>query len=184
MLLFTFYFLGAYIGVHYEQIKEKMKHVTNYRDKMIAFISIGLGISSFLYISYNYLTRIQVWPAISEKLPNFISINFSEFSWGFYAFFAAITILIISNYIVQSNHEKMIRRMVKLGSLSFGIYLIHPLFLLVLRDMFVSGNGVLFHIYQLLIISTTFFLSYYTVIFTYKYVPFSWIIFGKSDKKQ
>lgn len=179
----SFYFVGAYLGIYYEDIKSKMANFIKYRDKVITFVSVGLGIMLATYVGYNYLVRIGVWGDVSSKLPNFITVNIFEVTWGLYTMFAAIFILMISNYIAKSHHEHMKRFLTNIGIMSFGIYLIHPFFLQIFREIFVSGDSLLFHFYQLLTFILVYVISYYLVYFTYRYIPFSWIIFGKSEVK-
>ncbi|MFY3791587.1 acyltransferase [Ureibacillus sp. MALMAid1270] len=179
----TFYFMGAYIGIYYEQIKTKMREILSYRDKVVGIVFACYGIFLVVYVGYNYLTRMNAWIHVKKVLPEFIVINFYEFSWGFYAIFAALMILILSNYIANSKHERFKQFLMNIGIMSFGIYLIHPLFLMVFREVLFSGNSLLFHVFQFLTFILVYVISYYLVYFTYRYIPFSWIVFGKSEVK-
>lgn len=71
----------------------------------------------------------------------------------------------------------------ELGTVSFGMYLIHPFFLMFLRmAMPAGGEPLVFHSWQVATFLIAFFGSWLTVRIFYEFVPHSWIVFGKGNK--
>lgn len=69
--------------------------------------------------------------------------------------------------------------LVEIGAVSFGVYLIHPLLLLVFRTLLPSGTPAVFHSWQLFTLIVVFFGSWVIVRLTFNYLPCNWVIFGK-----
>jgi peptidoglycan/LPS O-acetylase OafA/YrhL len=71
----------------------------------------------------------------------------------------------------------------RLGALSFGIYLIHPFFLLLYRE-FPPQTGVswLVHLWYAGGFAVALFASWIVVGLTARFIPFAWVIFGNLPK--
>jgi len=175
----AYYMLGAFVGVYYDDIKLKMQQ-TKFRDLLIGGIVFCFGISLCFYFGYNYLSKIQVWQSIVAYIPVLKPNNASELFWGSYTFFASLVVLLIANYIVRAN-GKIKTFFMQIGAVSFGIYLIHPYYLMLFREWFTGSSIGLFHLQQLFTFIGVFVLSYLTVYLAFRFIPGSWIAFGKKD---
>lgn len=68
----SFYFLGAYLGIYYENIKTKMTDA-RYRDKIVSRLFLGYGVLLILYTGYMYLTRTGVYATFKTRIPLFVN---------------------------------------------------------------------------------------------------------------
>lgn len=176
----AFYLLGAYLGIHYEQLKESMVKAPAKGAKIIGVICFFCGFFGFAFVIFRYLVHIGLWDKVTNYFPEVLNPFYYRLFWLSYNFFVTVVILFIANYI-----DKFTKRskqfFMYIGSLSFGIYLIHPFFLLLLRPLFETSQPIgIFHVYQSLIYFLTLLFSILTVYGAYRFIPFSWVIFGKS----
>lgn len=176
----SFYFMGAYLGIYYNDIREKMRH-TAYRVKRLVPIFIGYVTMVILYTGYMYLARTGAWQTISTKLPQLVNSYIAEFTWAFHALFAALVIFYCAHVANKRFSPRLKTLFMEIGATSFGIYLIHPLFLLVARAIYSSGPPLLFHGWQIFTFFAISILSWAIVRLVYYYVPYEWVIFGKMD---
>ncbi|KAB2332248.1 acyltransferase [Cytobacillus depressus] len=166
---FMFYFAGAFCGIYYFRMKEWMK---NWRKSifLLGGVLFLYGFISCTYVLIMYFTRTE-----QISLSNMIY----EFSWSGNALFASLSILLLANFAKESFKFRAKKILTEFGAVSFGIYLIHPLFLFFLRKMLPGGTPVLFHGWQVATFVIMFIGSWGIVRFTYNYIPHSWILFGK-----
>lgn len=174
------YFLGAYLGIHYEHIKMKIQEGNAKLTMMIVTVLFFCGFFSFAFVGYNYLVHLELWDYVAYYFPDALSDFYYRLFWLGYTFFVSMVVLLIANYINKYSN-KVKGFLIEVGSLSFGIYLIHPFYLLILRPLFVTDPVGIFHIYQFIIFVLTFIFSVGTVYVAYRFIPFHWIIFGKSS---
>ena len=169
---FMFYFFGAFLGVYYEKITA---WILNWRKSWPGLAAVFAAYLSMvvLYVSINYLT-LTGQASFHSKL--------HEFAWSTHAFTAAATLFILVHLMRFWNMPRIKNFLTEIGTVSFGFYLIHTLFLLILRQLLPSGDGMLFHAWQLATMVITFFGSWFIVRFFFDFVPHSWIVFGKGNK--
>lgn len=169
---FMFYFLGAFLGVYYERVAA---WIFNWRKSWPGLALIFLAYLSMVifYVRINYLT-LTGQASFSNRL--------HEFAWSTHAFTAAMTLFILVHLMRLWKMPGIKNFLTEIGTVSFGFYLIHPLFLLILRQMLPSGDGMLFHLWQLATMVITFFASWFIVRLFFDFVPHSWIVFGKGNK--
>ena len=171
-LMFSFigsYMLGAWIGVHYETIIEKMT-----KKKMtIAGISSLLFGLTYVFIRYRntYFDRLP----IDDDYYKMIGILFKVIGSLFFFYFA--------EYLVRWSSQKSVHRMRSIAYYSFGFYLMHPLVLFqVMKYLPTRGTLISWHITIFLQYSITVILCYLIIWFFHRFVPFASFIFGKLPK--
>ncbi|MBM7551696.1 acyltransferase [Thalassobacillus pellis] len=179
----SFYFIGAYLGIFYFDIKNKMQQ-PEYKDKVLIPVFIGYGAIVMLYTGYMYLVRVGGYKAIADSLPQFVTSYISEFTWATHALLAGLVLFYLAHRANKkfSSRSKMI--FMEIGATSFGIYLIHPLYLMGARALFPGGSPLEYHSWQVitfLLISSA---SWAVVRLTFHFVPKYWIIFGKLAEQQ
>ena len=169
---FMFYFFGAFLGVYYEKISE---WILDWRKSLPGLLAVFAAyfFMIFFYVRINYLT-LTGQEAFSTKL--------HEFAWSTHAFTAAAALFIFIHLMRFWNMPKIKSFLTEIGTVSFGFYLIHPLFLLILRSMLPSGEAWIFHLWQLATMVITFFASWLLVRLFFDFVPHSWVVFGKGNK--
>lgn len=174
------YLLGAYLGINYDEMKKKWQNRNPKLTFTVAAIIFFCGFFGFAFVGYNYLVHLELWDLVSSYFPNGLDDFYYRLFWLSYTFFVTMVVLFIANYI--NKYSKIIKRfLLEIGSLSFGIYLIHPFYLMILRPLFETDPIGIFHVYQITIFVLTFVFSIVTVYVAYRFIPFNWIIFGKSS---
>lgn len=175
----SFFTLGAVWGVYYTQLKEWfLQHSKQFKTTFVS-IAILVFISSLYAISkYDFLVWTNQFYTYKENLPPFINSYLAEFLWASYGYISCITIVIFSAALLHLNYKKLNTFFLNLASVSFGIYLIHPLFLTVLRQVsFTTPLG--FHLWQIATFFIMFSVSWFVTKLLMKKTKYTWILIGK-----
>ena len=123
----VFILIGVWIGDNYEEYCKREKHVT-------IFLPAAL-ISGVLYTYFYHLSNI------SRHVP----LGRLNLVWYIYAFSMPLLLLYVSKKV-------NIRFFERAGQLSFGIFLMHPLFLFIMYRMNTTVNVILYDILSFFII--------------------------------
>ncbi|WP_067728639.1 acyltransferase [Oceanobacillus damuensis] len=174
----SFYFIGAYLGIYYNEIRAKMKDPL-FKDKVIIPLFISYGAIVILYTGYMYLVRIGAFATVAPFLPDTVNSYLSEFTWAMHALIAGQVLFYLSHIANKKFTPRMKMIFMEIGATSFGIYLIHPLFLMLFRAIYDSGTPLIYHGWQILTFILIGICSWVVVRFTARYIPQYWIIFGK-----
>jgi len=164
------YLLGAWIGLHYEEITAKKNRMKLYASGIIA---LGFG-STYVYIRYmnTYLERL----VLEADYVILIGTLFMVIGSLFFFYF--------SEYLVEKSSEKSIHRMRSVAYYSFGYYLLHPLVLFQVMNLIPTrATPFSWHITIFLQYALTVILCYFIIWFFHRFVPFSSLFFGKLSKK-
>ncbi|AVR00518.1 hypothetical protein OBCHQ24_16395 [Oceanobacillus iheyensis] len=174
----SFYFIGAYLGIYYDDIKASFnkKYI---KDRILIPLCIGYGVLLILYTGYMYTVRIGVFPSIAVNMPEIITKYIGEFTWATHALFAGILLFYLAHLANRVFKPITKQFFMEIGATSFGIYLIHPLFLMVFRQLVSSGSPLVYHGWQIITFILVGLLSWLVVRLTSTYIPFSWMVFGK-----
>ncbi len=176
----SFYFMGAFLGIYYNDLKAKWKQPL-FKERIIIPLTLGYGIMVFLYTGYMYLSRIGVFTTIGNYLPGFVSSYIGEFTWATHALFAGVFLFYLAHLANQTFQLRTKMVFMEIGATSFGIYLIHPLFLMVFRQLVNSGSPIIYHGWQVITFILVGLLSWLAVRVTYRFIPFYWVLFGKMN---
>jgi probable poly-beta-1,6-N-acetyl-D-glucosamine export protein len=179
----SFYFVGAYLGIYYDEIRANMKSRI-YKDKVLLPIFIAYGALVILYTGYMYLVRINVYGKVAEHLPDFVNSYLAEFTWATHALLAGLVLFYLSHLANKKFSSNSKTFFIEIGATSFGIYLIHPMILMGLRAILPTGSPLIYTAWQFAVFFIMFFLSWAIVRFTFNYIPHYWIIFGKLPERQ
>jgi len=176
---FSYYFLGAYLGIYFHKLKEWIiiakEHVTKRR--VYSWILLwGLWLTMGLYHVYIYYNIRQ----------NAASYNttWMDFVWNSHALLTAVVLLQLS-FILYRKLPVIIRDLgMRLGDLSFGIYLIHP-FILLLYRLYPpqSGNSYVHHLWYIGGFLSALIISWIIVTIFARFIPYNWIVFGNLPGK-
>ena len=169
---FMFYFFGAFLGVYYEKVAA---WIANWRKVWpgIALIVGGYFYMIYFYVGAYYDLRTDQWVGNNKWL---------EFGWSTHAFLAAAVIFIFVHFLETWNVPRIKKFMMEIGAVSFGMYLIHPFILMMLRMYISGGEPLVFHSWQLISLLITFFSSWLIVRLFYDFVPYCWIFFGQGNR--
>lgn len=169
---FMFYFFGAFLGIYYEKVAA---WIGNWRK---VWPVMALIVAAYLYMIYFYVgiyydIRTDQWTGNSKWI---------EFGWSMHALLAAAVIFIFVHFLETWNLPRFKKFMFEIGAVSFGMYLIHPFFLMILRMYVSGGEPLFFHSWQLITLLITFFSSWLIVRLFFEFVPHSWIFFGQGNR--
>jgi len=123
----VFVLMGVWIGINYETYCKKDRYIT-------AFVPIAI-VSG---ISYTYLYHLS---NISQHVP----LGRLNLVWYIYVSSMPLLLLYISKKVNSRFFETA-------GQLSFGIFLMHPLFLFIMNRMYATANAILYDIFVFFII--------------------------------
>jgi probable poly-beta-1,6-N-acetyl-D-glucosamine export protein len=179
----SFYFMGAYLGIYYNDIKEKFKN-PYFKDKIILPIFIGYGALVVLYTGYMYLVRINAFTLVTEQLPHVVISYLGEFAWATHALFAGLVLFYIAHIANNKFSGNVKMFFIELGATSFGIYLIHPLLLMLFRGLVPSGSPIVYHSWQVFTFVAIGIISWAIVRIVFRYIPGYWIVFGQIPERQ
>lgn len=172
---FSFFFLGAALGIYYPKIKNwivvskanaSSSRVSAWVLLWTAWLTIALAHVSVYYQARAYDVR-------------FNSMLY-EFLWNFHSITAALVIVQAAFFIYRRFPTSLSKLLQPLGQYSFGIYLIHLLFLYV-YDRFMPNYGIswLSHFKYLGSWVVMLSASLAAVAFSAKFLPAAWIFFGR-----
>lgn len=171
----SYFMLGAFLGIYYPKLKVwfqiQKEHVTASRlTSWVVLWMIWLFASiSHVYINHN--ARLN-----GVKYDSLLY----HFLWNIQTITAGLVGIQIAHILLRHAWPWLTRFMTRLGELSFGIYLMHPLFLLIYRKYPPeTGFSPFIHLWYLGGFLFAFVASWIVVSLIVRWVPMSWIIFGK-----
>ncbi|HEY2492650.1 MAG TPA: acyltransferase [Paenibacillus sp.] len=174
----SYFFLGAFIGIYYPKLKVWI--MMNRENANPA--RIGIWLVLWLVWLVAGISHVYIW---YQTRLNGVQYNSTlyELLWNVHTYTFALVSLQVAHIIYYKGSSLLVRPMERLGALSFGIYLIHPFFLLIYRRFPpVTGTAWLIHLWYLGGIVTALVGSWIVVSLTARFIPYSWIIFGNLPK--
>lgn len=175
---FSYYMLGATLGIYYHQLKTWLIVCRNH----VSAARIGVWLLLWMMWLGSGLTHVYMW---YENRLYGISYNSTLFDlfYSLYAFTSVLVLLQLSFVLYRGGRSLTGRVLARLGSLSFGIYLIHPFFLLLYRRLVPeSGNPLLEHTWYAGGFLTALLCSWIVVYLAARYIPLAWLAFGSLPK--
>lgn len=176
----AYFMLGAFIGIYYPKLKSwfVMSRENATFSRMIGWIMLWAGWLTaglaHVYIYYN-----------SRLYGTQYNSTLYEFLWNLHTYLGTVVFLQIAFLMYRKAPLKLTGLFEKLGALSFGVYLIHPFFLLVYRQFPpLTGNSILVHLWYAGGYVTALICSCIVVSLTVRYIPCSWVIFGNISKSK
>jgi surface polysaccharide O-acyltransferase-like enzyme len=188
---FSFYTLGIWLGGNYEKFK------AHFHKPFRSLQDVAIALSCLLLAFGVGLMFVESWYGVRTSAFKVHSLTI-EFSYVFYILPLAMILLYLSNWIAKWNDTYMKQFLLNIGIRSFGIYLIHPLFLMFYRLYVPSGMNAdtsaelagqmntSFRMYVLWIVGSYLVAligSYFVVGWIIKWVPFYQYIIGNVQKK-
>ncbi|MFF2889885.1 FAD-dependent oxidoreductase [Paenibacillus sp. NPDC057967] len=176
---FSFFFAGAFMGVFYPKIKRWLamtKENVSISRVLFWVVLIGAWLGVSLYHVHVYFNARAYGTRYHGML--------YEFLWNFHSFFAALVVISLSFFIFRHMPRWISKVLYRMGQLSFGIYLIHLLFLMLYdRYMPSFGSAWMEHLSYFGSWVVMLVASWFTVAIVSRFVPFSWVLFGNVPRK-
>ncbi|MGQ3480252.1 acyltransferase family protein [Paenibacillus sp. TY11] len=123
--------------------------------------------------------RVYMWYENRMYGTSYNSLVF-ELMYNMYSLSSTLVLLQISFLMYRRQHSFVTRKLECLGSLSFGVYLIHPFFLLLYRQFSPHiGSPQLIHVWYDGGFFCALLCSWIVVSIIARFLPFAWILFGQ-----
>ncbi len=172
---FSNYSLGAVAAIYFPTIS---KWLTEYKVKGLVPVSrpitliwllLGLAYTVLFYYGFGY----GIW---THSL-------WYELSWNLYTLWSILVLFYLAKYALNNAPKKPLKLLRELGLASFGIYLVHLVFLIIWEKVSISSEPLIYHSSILVVFLLSLFGSWGIVYLVQKYVPWSWMIFGLKRKQ-
>lgn len=173
MSYLTFFLVGAAMGANYAQLDQWWQ--TN-RKKMAVFIVTLFAIAAVSLIVVDIWTRAGTLANYLPSTPYRSSIL--DGLWVLLGLAGCLFTLWLGKMVIALDYAPLQHFLNRLAQLSFGIYLIHPFFLLYFRDWLPSSTPLVFHGWQLFTAIAITSICWVLTSWLSKWKA-SWIIIGK-----
>ncbi|MEC0180954.1 acyltransferase [Paenibacillus peoriae] len=169
------YMLGAALGYYYPQLRTWF--LRRKGERSFAGVLSWIGIWAVWLISAT--VHVYMWYESRMYGISYNSLVF-ELMYNMYSLSSTLVLLQVSFLMYRRQHSFIIRRLERLGTLSFGVYLIHPFFLLLYRQFSPHiGSPQLIHIWYAGGFFFALLCSWLVVSVIARFLPFAWILFGQ-----
>ncbi|CAM4402164.1 acyltransferase [Paenibacillus tarimensis] len=175
----AYFMLGAFLGIFYPKIKKWV--IMSRENASAGRIAFWIGLWAFWLAAG--IGHVLVYYYNRLHGDNFNTLLY-EFFWNAHTYACALVLLQIAHLLYKNSSRLLVRPMERLGEISFGVYLIHPFFLLVYREklVYTGGSSMLLHAWYAGGFLLALIGSWIVVSLVTRYLPFSWLIFGQVPK--
>jgi peptidoglycan/LPS O-acetylase OafA/YrhL len=178
---FVYFMMGAYIAVHFDRMKEWLTMPWN---RMTADRKTGIVLlwTGWMCVS---LIHTQLW--FYSRLSNqWIDSLWYELFWNMHTILSAIILMRASFQVYYRASPLLLAWLSRLGELSFAIYLIHPLVLLIYRRFryFISPESFIYVLWIYGGMLAALVVTWWMVQFAFKRIPFSTIFLGSAPESR
>ncbi|MUT67748.1 acyltransferase [Paenibacillus sp. NEAU-GSW1] len=175
---FSYYLLGAALGIYYPKIKEWViiakENITKGRAASWIILWACWLAAGLAHVNLYYMQRQKIYVANSTMF---------DLIWNVHALLTALVLLQLAHLLYRKLPSLPNKLLARIGALSFGIYLIHPFFLLFYREYPPqTGTAWLLHLWYLGGFLLALVASWIVVALVARFIPFSWVIFGNLPK--
>jgi len=174
----AYFMLGAFIGIYYPKLKAWLvisrANAQSYRIVAWLVLWIAWGAAGLIHVSLYYNSRLN---------GTVYNSTLYELMWNAHTYLGTLVLLQLAILFYRTGVRRWTSAFERLGAVSFGIYLIHPFFLLLYRQFpLVTGNSMLVHLWYAGGFAAALGCSWMVVELTVRFIPGSWVIFGNIPK--
>lgn len=174
----AYFMLGAFIGIYYPKLKAWLVisrvNAQSYRIVAWLVLWIAWGAAGLIHESLYYNSRLN---------GTVYNSTLYELMWNAHTYLGTLVLLQLAILFYRTGVRRWTSAFERLGAVSFGIYLIHPFFLLLYRHFpLVTGNSMLVHLWYAGGFAAALGCSWMVVELTVRFIPGSWVIFGNIPK--
>lgn len=175
---FAYYFMGAALGIYYPQLKKWLVPAvrTATPAKIAAWVLLW---AAWLTAG---LAHVYVWHETRSGSDGYHSLLY-EGLWNAHTYLSALVLIQLAFLIYRNAAGPLAKVLSHLGAMSFGIYLIHPLFLFYYRLYPPQAGSPYIHLWYAGGLMLALVASWLVVTLAAR-LPFSWILFGSLPKRQ
>ncbi|ASA25104.1 acyltransferase [Paenibacillus donghaensis] len=171
----AYYMMGAFVAIHFDKVKQWLTTPWGQMSSLYKKLTVLL-LSCWLVAAF---THVQLW---YNGRHDGIWVNslWYELLWNLHTMLSALSLMYFAFLIYRSAPRAVVAWLTRLGELSFAVYLIHPLVLLIYRRFryhipLESFTYVMF-VYGGLVAALT--ISWLLTQFVFRRFRLSWVIFG------
>jgi Uncharacterized protein conserved in bacteria len=177
---FSYYMLGAFIGIHYPRIKQWLTSISSRQAGPIPLLACGALFGAWLATG---LAHVWIWYEARLNLALYNSLLY-EALWNAYTITSTVLLLGLAVFISRHGPRWLVRVLTRLGTLSFGIYLLHPMLLLAYRHFPPhTGTSLLVHLWYAGGFVLALGGAWLIVGLAARWLPFASILFGQLPQK-
>ncbi|KOR87994.1 acyltransferase [Paenibacillus solani] len=174
----AYFMLGAFIGIYYPKLKAWLvisrANARSYRVVAWLMLWIAWGAAGFAHVSMYYNSRLY---------GTVYNSTLYELMWNAHTYLGTLVLLQFAILFYRAGVRSWTSAFERMGAVSFGIYLIHPFFLLLYRHFpLITGNSILIHLWYAGGFAAALGCSWIVVELTVRFIPGSWVIFGNIPK--
>lgn len=173
---YLFYFLaGAFLGIYFEKYKGWLQLKKENFPITILFVWC-IWLFSTIYNVYLYYF---VYTSQTYKVNSTIF----ELVFQLQSLTACIVLLQLSFWIYDKWNHAFVNGLINLGTVSFGVYLLHPFFLFLYRQLSTGGNSIIYHLWSIGGFTFALFVTWMVVLLMGRFFKYHWIAFGPIPSK-
>lgn len=173
----SFWMLGAFMALNWDQLITWIQSLFNPDSTRRHKLWNGLLWSSWFLIG---LFQVQMWYALYLKMW-WVNSLYYELIWNVHSLLSCLILFQVSSWVARSGKHVIKDTLMHLGNASFGIYLLHPVFLLIYRKLpWYGGSAVLYPIYIVMGFVLSLGISWLIVTYITRWFSWSWIVFGST----
>lgn len=177
---FSYYLLGAALGIYYPKLKAWI--IMSKENATPARITAWIALWTLWLIAG--LSHVYIWYNTRLKIDSY-NTTLYEFLWNAHTYLSALVLLQLSFLLYRKLPFRLPQLMSRLGALSFGIYLIHPFFLLIYRQYPpTTGTSWVYHAWYVGGFALALVGSWIVVSLFARFIPYAWIVFGNLPKSK
>ncbi|MGG4035079.1 acyltransferase [Paenibacillus cisolokensis] len=175
----SYFFLGAFLGIYFDKFQQWFKpgKLKNGGSKLPVWLTVwalwAASAAAHIWVMYSGRTGLHKW-----------SSEMYDAVWNIHTYFSAIVMLQAAFYLYHNAPKWSIRMMAGFGSISFGVYLFHPLVLHYYRMTKPDWQGIPFHLWYAGGFVLAVLVSWLVVGLVTKYFKWSWLLFGSVAKQK
>lgn len=168
---FSFFAFGGALGLYYEKVREALSKVSFKLLSIVTFIVAVALMYTFdrtarTGVMYSYITDSAVISTLFDVL------------WTLLGISASICFLVVGKWIVDRQFVRTEKVLNRIADVSFGIYLIHPFFLMIFIELQPANTPLVFHSWQIITAVAVTALSWIATVIISKN-KFGWLLIGK-----
>ncbi|WP_438348230.1 acyltransferase [Paenibacillus sp. FA6] len=172
----VYYMMGAYIAINFSRIKSWLLNPWDLLTRRQKYWTVMLW-STWLMAAF---IEIQLWHDM-RSTGNSVNTLWYELIWNVHSMLSSIVLLHAGFLIYRKASRRVVAFLTRMGGLSFGIYLLHPIILTLYRrfryNIDPESIGYLLFIIGSLLVAL--FLSWAIIHVCFKRIPWSWVFLGK-----